>query len=486
LAGGFGFGINLLQAAVQVPVLLHYWGAEKMGIWLSLGAVGALMTTLDVGHHAYLGNKMNRLCATDHAAFIGTLGSGVRISMVVGFVPFVIIAIGYWGLNLGGLISVSPDILSQKSIAFLLVIQAVQWSYTFAVGGVLGHLYVAKGDYARFAYWGAVYRFLGVVCLLASVSLGLDIVGAMIVQVVFCIVYHMFQWADLRFRYPDCYPWWIHGSLAEGWRNYVLSLVLTFNNFGQQVLAQGLVLLVARSMGSTAVPLYASTRTMVNVAQAGNGIIINPIVPEIGRLDAMGEHSKIDRLLKSAVTLSSLVVLVVIVVALWCAEPVYDSWTRGKLQFDGVFLMLLLTSVAVRMAGSALMGYLISVNDLIGQTWATWLNAGIVFGLGALLMPIIGLRGLGIAMVAGEIFGSLILPFWAVRTRWHRILGHDSGGLGRIVLSSGLILIFSGAAVALFFDHKITVGGIVLVLALFYLVINRTQFSAFKKVMAQL
>lgn len=416
-AGGSGFVVNLMQAVVQVPVLLHYWGAEKMGIWLSLIAAGVLMTALDVGHHAYLGNKLNRLYATDLDEFGRTLGSGVRISLLIGFLPLLFILFGYCFFDLGGLLSVSGLVMSSREIALLLMVQMIQWSYTFALGGVLGQLYVAKGDFPRYTYWGACYRLLGSLILIISVFIGVDVSGAVLIQAAFCVLYHLVQWGDLRRRYPEFYPWWKMGSFAEGWLNYKRSTVLTFNNVGQQLLSQGLVLLVAKVLGSTAVPLYSATRTMVNVAQTANNIVINPLTPEIGRLDAAGNHMEVQHLLRLAVVGTCLLILLGIALAIWLVEPLFMVWTRGRLEFQSTFVFLLITAMALRMLGSTSMAYLISVNDLSGQSKATWFNAVIVFGGGALLMGAWGLSGLGGAMVIGELIGSLILPFRAVRER---------------------------------------------------------------------
>ena len=109
VVGVISFIISLLQAVISVPILLHFWGKETYGLWLSLFAGFSLLQTLDLGHQNYVGNKLNILYHTDKTEFKKVLGSSLIIAYMIGAVQLligiVIIIIGFINDFLGAEIS---------------------------------------------------------------------------------------------------------------------------------------------------------------------------------------------------------------------------------------------------------------------------------------------------------------------------------------------------------------------------------------------
>ena len=83
---GVNFAVNLGLNLVQVPLLLHYWPQETYGLWLGVGALSTLLTSLDGGHQAYVGNLLSRHYVEDRGLFQRTLASAVRVAAMTSVV----------------------------------------------------------------------------------------------------------------------------------------------------------------------------------------------------------------------------------------------------------------------------------------------------------------------------------------------------------------------------------------------------------------
>ena len=56
-ASAVSFAMYFAQNVLLVPLLLHYWGPDRYGSWLSLFALYALLQSIDIGHQSYMGNE---------------------------------------------------------------------------------------------------------------------------------------------------------------------------------------------------------------------------------------------------------------------------------------------------------------------------------------------------------------------------------------------------------------------------------------------
>jgi O-antigen/teichoic acid export membrane protein len=287
--------------------------------------------------------------------------------------------------------------------------------------------------------------------LLVSVMLGLKLIGVALCQTAFCLGFHVVQFIDIKRRYPELFPWWRLGTLREGLRNYGRALALSFNNVGQQLLNQGLVVLVSRILGSGAVPIFVATRTMVNVAQTANNVFIYPLTPEFGRLDAERRGTTLVRLLCVALGAASSMCLVGMGCAVWIAKPVFVLWTHGRLEFDHLVMFGFIVSLSFRLAGASLQAYQVSVNDLLGQITAVWSNVTLVVLLGIGLMHHFGLLGLAVAMICGEAVGSLLIPVVFTQLRlvrmqlWgSRIIANSASACAVAIATVGFVAMVFG------------------------------------------
>jgi O-antigen/teichoic acid export membrane protein len=411
-ASALSFAVTIAATVLQVPVMLAHWGQETMGAWFMLLAVQTLLTTFDTSHHAYVGNLINMEAETDREKMRATLGSSLRLGVLVGLLPLVVVAIGTCCFDLGKLLGVAESAMSSRDIALFLLLVSLQWSYTVSLSGLVTKLYTAFGDFARLMNWITAYRCVHTVCLLTAVSLGLGVLPTICIILATTVVFHLVQFYDVYRRYPTAFPWWERGSLREGWRNYRNSWLLAYNQIGFNLLTSGPLLLVGRTLGSVEVASYSATRTMANVAQTANSIVIYPLVPEFGRMFAAGKGAEIgDLVLKVSRIAACCSVLALPLVALF-GDQIFGLWTQGKISIPEGFFYLLFLSVLVRVAGAAPTALLTSTNQSRYLLVCTWANVGLLFALGYALIGGFGLLGITTAALIGEVVGAALLPLY--------------------------------------------------------------------------
>ena len=408
VAGAANFAITFGLTLAQVPLLLHYWGAELYGSWNALFAFYSLLITLDTGHQSYLGAIFMQKIHGERDELKKNLGSGIRIALVLGATQLALCAlIGMFELA-RPVIGADTRVVSNGELALSLTALILLWVLAGSICGILVKLFSAGGHYARAMLWGIGYRmlFTGSLCVGAMIS-GRILPSAMLVAITITIFSLLQAW-DIKRLFPDLFPWWGRGSWMEGWRNLRSSAWLTISGVIQQFSTNGLVLLVTHLLDAVAVALLTTMRTLANTATQATSIVVQPILPDLIRYHVANEGQKVKHTLAGLWFVSGVLVNLGLATAIAVADPFYQYWTQGKLPFDGVLFGLLAVSIQVRNIASPLSVYLYGLNDIgaqmriaVGQTVSTLLVC-------ALLVSAFGIRGAGLGVICGEVVAAVI------------------------------------------------------------------------------
>jgi O-antigen/teichoic acid export membrane protein len=456
VAGGANFIITFGLTLAQVPLLLHYWGAELYGSWTALFAFYSLLITLDTGHQGYLGAIFLQKVHGQREEVKTALGSGVRMACVLGALQLLmclLIAIFEWARPV---IGADSHVISNTELGFSLAALIVQWVLAGSIGGILVKIFSASGLYTRAMIWGIGYRVLFTASLCGGAMASGRILPAAAAVAVTITIYSFLQAWDLKRLFPDLFPWWSKGSWLEGWRNLRSSTWLTTSGVIQQFSTNGLVLLVTHLLDSVAVALLTTMRTLANTATQATSIVVQPILPDLIRYHVANEGQKVKHTLAGLWFVSGVLVNLGLATAIAVAPPFYQYWTQGKLPFDGVLFGLLAVSILIRNIASPLSVYLYGLNDIgaqmriaVGQTVSTLLVC-------ALLVSEFGIRGAGLGVICGEIVAAVIAFRYVAKAVVP--LGIDLT-LGQIVFPSlGLALVAAGyGADALWPGHSLAI-----------------------------
>ena len=255
-----------------------------------------------------------------------------------------------------------------------------------------------------------------------SAWLRLDLVHTTLLFAGSVFVYNVLMFVDIRRLYPEFFPWWKGGNFRFGLGNFARSCVLTFVSVLDFFSLQGVVLLVTGSLGAAAVPLFTTLRTLSNTAMQGTGFLLNPIQPDLVRYHVQREGEKIAAVFSFFWLTTGALINGGMIAGLFFVEPVYTLWTRGKLVFDRSLFGWLAAAVVVRTLAAPMQTYLTGINHLRALIVSSLVRATLTVGGVLMFSHTFGLAGVGAALFAAELFGSLLMPWW--------FTGHSVAGLG--------------------------------------------------------
>ncbi|HTV25541.1 MAG TPA: hypothetical protein VMG12_42890 [Polyangiaceae bacterium] len=409
IAGGVAFAVNLLSALLLVPVLLEAWGTERYGLWLALQSLFGVLVTLDTGHHTFVGNELLRLYPTDRGAARAMLAAGLLGAVLLGGLELCVLG----GLVLGGALpwalgSPERPLAPDAALAFALLIAG--WVVQGAAGGVWVRLYPAAGQYARSVWWGVAQRLLQTLVIVVAVWLGAGILGAVLASTLAALVYALGSFVDVRARFAELYPFWRGASPRLSLANLGRSLVVTACALLVQLSQHGVIFALSSRVGLGVVPAFTTTRTLSNVFVQAAGVVTGPLLPEMVRLAAFGKQRELAGLVRAIWLVTGAPVNLGLCLGVPLFAPLYSAWTGGAMAFDAELFAWLGLGISLRCFGAPFTALIGGLNALRAQVWcALGQSVALVVGL-ALAVPLLGLRGAGLAVALGELCGSVLLP----------------------------------------------------------------------------
>ena len=397
-------GVTLAQALVQVPLLLVFWSPEVYSTWVAVGSAVALVSVLDSGHAAFLGNEFYRLWINDRNQLSRVLSSGLKVASVIALlqISLGVALLAGFGLPLMGFGGGSTA--AQAAAAF--AIYLLGWAGTISISGPIHRLYPVAGEYAITTWFSVSSKLAGFLAVIIAVACGAGVIGAMAAQISAWGFCNLITLRDAWRRIPASRPWWGHGDWSLGWRNFRASLIVSFINGCEQLSAHGLILLVSRALNPSSVILVATMRTLTNTATQASNIIMNPITPDLVKYYYRGESKKLSAVLSVSWMLNGVLVGPAIVIGLWLVAPFYRVWTRDAVSFEPLLFATLALAVCVRNWAAPLYTLLAGTNSLAPQVVIALIRALVTLGFSGLLLPAFGSSGAGCGVLAGEVLAA--------------------------------------------------------------------------------
>lgn len=409
------------QAIFLVPVLLHFWGKEEYGVWLTVVAAGTMLTTLDTGHQSYIGNLFNlKFPEVGSAGLRPAIGDGLQVALLLGglqaLMAVLCVVLGL-SVDLFGL-EESDSIFHPVNIAFIIFV--IKWWLTGSIGGVLVRLYTTKGDFTRAQFIGLWSRFLQFVVIIASAWIGLGVLGTMIAFALTLSAISLIIFHDLRIRYPEFVPWFADGSFRRGLVNLKKSSIITLNNVFKQLSSNGLVVIISTLLTATFVPAFTTVRTITNIFAQATQVFLTPLYPDFARFHIRNEHSKLLGCYRLNWLFSGTLINIGIVCSIPLAELLFNMWTRGKIPFSWEMYLLLASSVSLLNFGAPMIAYINSTNQLRAISVLAVVR-GVMISVGAVVfINYYGIVGAAVAIFASEVLCAMVLPLYLCRECWSK------------------------------------------------------------------
>jgi O-antigen/teichoic acid export membrane protein len=396
----FGQGIATVGYLFLVPLYLHVWPASLYGEWLALGSVVAYFSCLHLGvqtwavnrlTHAYARGEMEEYRRVRDTAFgfyfcLALAGSTV-LAVFAFFAP-----VGSW---------FHLSITSRYGIFFVLLLLGGQFLWTMPAS-LLWWVYGTTGDLARTQWVMNVSKMLTLALTGGALLLWPRLVVVAAAQAAGFLAIVGLVWWDVHRRFPE---------LAPGFKRAKASLVrpilgesifFAIINWAVALTLHGANLVMAGMLGTAALALFVTTRTLANSIRQLVGLIVHSSSTNLTRLEALEDKERL-RLAFRLVLFVTVAGCVAVSASLWFeGASVFTAWTRGRLAVDLWLLRLFLLWLVLQspwMAASAIPVYT-NKHKGLAMSYIVSSIGGLL--LGALLMPRLGLKALPVAFMVAE------------------------------------------------------------------------------------
>ncbi|NJO87356.1 MAG: hypothetical protein HC821_05105 [Lewinella sp.] len=370
-----------------------------------------LVRTFDTGHQNYVGNEFNNWFHKDKHYALELLGSGARMSYLLGFFELIVFAfILYFGA-LSQVVGVDIG-TPYGPISIGILVFLVRWWLLGSLGGILVKVLLADGYFKQTVYLGLLQKGFEIVVLLLGALLKWTILEVCIyfslAELLSSLIVYAFFWQKM----PEFFYWWKSGSWRLGWKNFMLSLALTYHSVLEQFNSNGTIVLISNFISAATVPIFTTIRTITNTVTQLTNLILNPLTPELIRYHSKTEGSKITDVMAANWLVSGLLVNLPLLALTPAVGYLYQLWTQQQLEFDTKLFAWLAVGVTLGNFGRSFCVYLTGINHLKSIFLMSSVRFALVFSLSFYLLPSLGLSGLGLAIMLGEIFSSVFIPWY--------------------------------------------------------------------------
>lgn len=420
LVSGLSMGLAVLLQLVSVPVCLHFWGQETYGLWLALLALANLARTLESGFTSYVGNELNLSYHRDPLVLRRTLSSAVWGAILVAAIELLGGALIVASGALPGLLGIPEGVAQHARAALALGVLLVGLVSTGPYLGVVHRLLVPAGMLHQSTWWFMGLQITQTASLVAAAALEYSLTEA---AVLYSATHAGMQVASAIYvarKLPEFYPWWRRPSWTRGLRDFSRSSVMVGANLLMQAGTNGVVMLVSGGLGAAAVPAFTTVRTLSSLWTTLGNVLTTPLLPDVVRYHAQSDARKLVAALEAHWLIANCLVNVSTLAFLPFLDDIYGLWTGGRVALDSALLCTMLLAVVVATPGSLIVVYLTGVNDLRAVTTVFAVRGLVPLGAGLALLPSLGLMGVGVGIVLGEILGSVLVGGLYLRRQLRR------------------------------------------------------------------
>ena len=298
---------------------------------------------------------------------------------------------------------------------------AVTWLFTGSLGGLIVRWLTPFGYWPQFAWWGVVNAMVMAVVPALAVFFGADLFQAMIALSLANLVYYTVFFIALARIVSDQGFTAVRPNIGQGLMQGFHSLWLMAKSLAEMARQQGSRIILAPLAGVADMAAFATMRTGANFALQGLNTITSPVMPELMRFLSARDQARTESTFAIVWLMLCAVLSPAILIVQWLAPTLFPLWTHGKIAFDPWLFGMLSMGVSVLALAQPAAAVLQGNNILRSQLAISMVAAAVAVGGMLLLVPLMGVRGAALALLAAEIT-SLAAYVW-VAQQWLRQQG---------------------------------------------------------------
>lgn len=414
LASWMRIAVTIFSQIIAVPVYLHYWSIETYGAWILVQSIVSFLTIFDIAHHNYLGNEFLKIGREKRDEIAAVFSTGVLVAVIVSIITFLIICT----MTLSGALSrwVGIDNASIQPVEVSLLLTCATWVLTITFTGLLGRVLNPFGYFPLSAWSGVLFAIVTTAASVAAVYFGAGLVATTVVTCIVTFVCHS-TLAVILFRIARQEKLISKKlDLARGFSRFYASLALGFQSGLEILRQQGVRFILLPLSGMAQMIAFSTMRTGANLALQGVGTITAPLMPELMAFLVNRDQPRTESAF-SVIWLMLCVVLVpAVLIVQYLAPTLFPLWTQGKIEFDPILFALLSLAVLVYALAQPAIAVATGNNLIREQVMISAVATVITVGGIYLLVPLTGVKGAALALLAGEV--STLLFYVHVAKKW--------------------------------------------------------------------
>ena len=395
-----------------VPVLLGGWGAARYGVWLMLFALPAAIAMADLGLATAAGNDMTAKVARGERAAAAQLYGAIR-ALVLGVAGLVILATACTLVIAPDLLDGAQDAAKGRATATALVLAI--YGAVALQNGVTAAGMRATGGYATFGYGMAAMLLTEAVGAMALVAWGADLLTV----ACFYLLARAAGAGALAWLLARRAPWlvgWARPSIRAVRPLLRPALALVAGLGAQMVAIQGPLLAIGFVLGSAAVPVFTTLRTLSRVVVQAVMIVTHSVMPSFTAAMAVADAPKVARLAGISVGTALALAVPGALILLFAGQQLVGIWTGGALRPDFALVAIMAATVVLTALWLAVSNLILAINRHEGYAW--WHLAAAIT---ALLLSLPLLRWLGVEGAAWALLMLELAMLWRVASLARRL-----------------------------------------------------------------
>lgn len=372
LALTFGAQIynQFVTIAVQlslIPVLLHFWGTERYGVWLLLAAVPTYLVFADFGFTLSAKNELTTsIVHGDEARAVSIYQSTFALLNVVITVVIGILLASLSAADLTTFFSLG-EVQSDTAKLVLLTLSGNvllnQYLLLFAAG------LRAVGRPAEEVIWNASARLAEGVATAVAASQSEDIFTAALAILLCRTIIAAAVWLRLSFLAPWLQLGLSRVSRAEIRRLAAPSFAFLAQSFAQILLIQGPVILLGSLANPVTVATFSTCRTLVRLGTTGANLLNATFLPEYTRLYSTN-RPLLWKAFRWHVFAALSMIIAYIAVLNVLGEYILGLWTKNHIHAGFPWFSLLVVAAALEMAWTTLVIPVLAINRHMVPSYA--------------------------------------------------------------------------------------------------------------------
>jgi len=359
-ANSVSTGITILFQLISVPLFIIYWGVNFYGEWIVLNTMTVYFSMSDIG--------LNTVTANEFSISYAQCKYGKCNILLNNNYFFIVSVFSVLFLGFG---SVLCTINLSEFFHFKLISEKVaEIGIMILIGQVflgmlinsLNTIYRATHNFARGMMIDNVIRFAENLVLLVGVASGISLLFLLLLYIIPKLV-------GLILKYFDAKKYFLFNiSLSYfNWFEFkrIIIPALSFLSFpiGNSIVLQGFTLLVNFVMGSIAVVLFNTTRTLINFIKTGLSVIGNSTWPEFTLAYGRKDYETMKKMLRISVGVTFYLTIFLALFLAIFGKSIYVIWTGHRIEFDSVLFNIFLLTMVTSSISNATGVVLASTNN---------------------------------------------------------------------------------------------------------------------------